>query len=184
MNNKRVTQCCALCILVVCMVGWAPVARSQQKRTSELAACGPFESKLKVSTSKKPPPSDTGTTEKTAVYVIQTNQQRVIPECRMVTRFGIDGSWVGGNCTDTYFRVELAPGLHHMCGEWQTKMLFQKRPISALSLQLSAGKIYYVRANFALASRAGHNAIDLQIIDEDEGKLLISKEKQSSFELK
>ena len=71
-------------------------------------------------------------------------------------RFALDGAWVGANKGNSYFALDVTPGIHHLCASWQGGVHgFDLAPINA-----EPGKVYYFAAevtdteyfaNFSLA---------------------------------
>ncbi len=157
----------------------------QSGRPPEEAACGPAQSKLRVHTDKKSHSMATPEAGQALVYIIQDelHDGTVIVGCGVLTRYGLDGKWIGGNCGKSYFSAEVAPGEHHLCGEWQLHNLFQSHtPVSLYPFAAKSGETYFFRAQVVIGKPPyGFHTIDLRPINSDEGRLLIQKSGLSSI---
>jgi len=99
---------------------------------------------------------------------------------------GIDGTWVGAVNDNAYFSVPITPGQHHLCARFSGRTgalllvpLFKVRDVALHSLDVSPGGTYYVRAQLGI-----HSAFTLDLLDPDEGKLLLSHSEFSTSHLK
>ena len=71
-----------------------------------------------------------------------------------ITRFGVDGTWVGANHRNSYFSFAIDPGTHHLCASWQSLAVIGARDASAAAhFTAEAGQVYYFRVKNK-ASRA------------------------------
>jgi hypothetical protein len=84
-------------------------------------------------------------------------------------RVGVDGNWVGANNGKSYFFLQINPGEHNLCMEWQsgTFKKSSERIGEAMQLMAEAGKTYYVRLTFA------YQRMHLELSDEAEGHFLV-----------
>jgi hypothetical protein len=77
-------------------------------------------------------------------------------------RIGVDGSWVGATKGDSYFVLDVDPGVHHVCADWKSLSMSAPEEVSgpptvrtewALDLkQLSDDKGWERMKNSALAT--------------------------------
>jgi len=59
------------------------------------------------------------------------------------TRFGVDGDWVGANKGDSHFAIDVAPGEHNLCVNWQSDSPYESNKVGMDTFTAEAGKIYY-----------------------------------------
>jgi hypothetical protein len=60
-----------------------------------------------------------------------------------MSRFGIDGSWVGANKGASYFAVSVAPGEHNICVVRQSGAKSDRVNVGEAHLNAEAGGVYY-----------------------------------------
>jgi hypothetical protein len=90
-------------------------------------------------------------------------------------RIGADGAWVGATNAKSFIYFSLTPGDHSVCTEWQSTV-FKKtseRVGAAISLNVEAGKVYYIRMTFEEITK-GSGRIKLETADNAEGQFLLS----------
>ncbi|HVU47663.1 MAG TPA: hypothetical protein VHD85_16150 [Terracidiphilus sp.] len=87
-----------------------------------------------------------------------------------VTKFAIDGAWVGAARGDSWFSVSVEPGEHRFCMALQSSF-YSPRP-EFVHLNADAGKVYYYRARIVISERILF--LDLNPVDSDEGEYLIA----------
>jgi len=85
--------------------------------------------------------------------------------CSIATRIGIDGRWVGANQGNSYFAVEVAPGEHHLCTDWQSANPDLKSKTGLGEIKAEAGYIYFYRVRI---TRIGYG-LELVPVDRQEG---------------
>lgn len=93
--------------------------------------------------------------------------------CNDVTRFGVDGAWVGATKGNSYVSVSLEPGLHHLCA-------VLGKEIHAEPLTVEAGHAYYFQVEYKAEGRQYGTArepnyqieknVRFSILNEDEGR--------------
>lgn len=136
-------------------------------------ACGADSVKFSVTTQKPsapPPPPVEGKAQ--LVFVEMSTKSggwSPFAKTEFTTRFGVDGSWVGAISNKSYFTLDVAPGLHHLCSSVQQK----KDMIAASSLTTEAGKVYYFEltiTNHLDGQGFNHYAFAFSPLEEDEGK--------------
>ena len=90
-------------------------------------------------------------------------------------RIGVDGSWTGATNSKSFLYFSVAPGEHSVCTEWQSNV-FKKtseRVGGAITLNVEAGKVYYLRMTFEEVTKAS-GRIKLSLTDNAEGQFLLS----------
>jgi hypothetical protein len=93
--------------------------------------------------------------------------------CNDVTRFGVDGAWVGATKGNSYFPISLEPGLHHLC-------VVVGKEAHAEPLTVEAGHAYYFQDEFRAEGRQYGTTtepnwqvkknVEFSMLNEDEGK--------------
>ncbi|HEY0701333.1 MAG TPA: hypothetical protein VGD60_01070 [Candidatus Acidoferrales bacterium] len=97
-----------------------------------------------------------------------------------VTRFGVDGTWVGANGFRSYFFFSVDPGEHRLCTNVQSKFESQVKAYTAgTSFTAEAGKIYYFRTKTAESYE-----IQLVPVDAADALALLANASFSTFHLK
>jgi hypothetical protein len=74
-------------------------------------------------------------------------------------RFAVDGAWVGADRGNSYFVMNVDPGVHHLCTVRQSSISMEKDFVSSPVVNLEAGKTYFFEFNiqrdvFGWAKRA------------------------------
>ena len=154
-------------------------------------ACGNVKDEFDVKTQTVETPLVTPQAGKALiVFVLNMDRHGSIHFGSETVRFGIDGKWAGADHGNSYFTIEVDPGVHHLCTNWQGK-----KQASALSLTAEAGKTYiyqaqiYERTQTVTAGSGTHHSthsstdrnFDFSLMDEDEGKFLVKASKLSTF---
>jgi hypothetical protein len=113
-------------------------------------ACGDESIKFDVTTQKdqpapQPPPAG-------SAQIVFAEEQNARTSFHLVTaRYGVDGNWVGANYGDSYFVVNVTPGVHHLCVNAQG----DKKAVGVTSFTAEAGKIYYYEASTTVTRSGG-----------------------------
>ena len=172
-------------------------------------ACGSDKVKYNVNDTKPTDatPAIAPVEDKARIVFIETviNTGFLFGGPSFTTRFGVDGAWAGAADNNTYFTVDVAPGLHHICSAVQGAFSAPKDKIGIASLNAEAGKVYYV-AYMITNKNGGHSVTvmggtpagggapaapssvyiphtdssnGLLILDEDEGKFRVKSSKIS-----
>ena len=155
------------------------VAQDQHK-FDETPGCGLPEVKFDVKTEKgqHSAKSDAG---KALVYFIEDDSNFAqLP--RPTTRVGVDGTWVGANHGNSYFQINIDPGVHHICASWQSSIPWNRGKPFAAHFTAVPGAVYY----FEIRNYAGESGyrLDFVPIDSDEGRLLANRFSYSNFSQK
>jgi hypothetical protein len=86
---------------------------------------------------------------------------------RPTTRVGLDGQWVGAGRGTNYFVIDVDPGKHALCANWQDPGTFSRdqQPEAALEFTAEANQVYYFHAvsTFHGASRVGLTLAPLKV---------------------
>jgi hypothetical protein len=89
-----------------------------------------------------------------------------------LTRFGMDGSWVGATKADSYFTLDVPPGEHHLC----SSVKGSERLLGMTTVTVEAGKIYYYefKIDMRLYGTVGNGGAQYSAtfgpLSDDEGK--------------
>lgn len=131
-------------------------------------SCGERKSQFDVHTTKAGTNVEPG---KSQLYVVELAERAFLFDPRKITiRIGIDGEWVGAvKGTHTYMAVAVSPGEHHICAERQSVQGSMEREAGFINFTAEPDKRYYFRARFT-----EHSGVNLEQINEDEGRFLIS----------
>ncbi|HEY6252132.1 MAG TPA: DUF2846 domain-containing protein [Candidatus Angelobacter sp.] len=154
--------------------------------TQALAACGPIDIRFDVTTEENQHPLGQPEAGKALVYIVQQGEFECI-RCSTTSRMGVDGTWVGANDDESYFYFYVTPGEHHLCTDQQTKSE-DHRLAALVPFTAEAGKIYYFRARLLerITRHRGSDewTLDLDPINPDQGQLLVSLSRFSTWRMK
>jgi len=140
-------------------------------------ACGNDKVKFDITLQKSPAapaPPDAG---KGQIIFIETSKKPAaigcMGKCNNVTRYGVDGAWVGATKDNSYFPLTVDPGEHHLCA-------VLGKDVDAEALTVEAGKVYYFQVNYnAEGTQYGSpdkpnyqisKNVAFSLLKEDEGK--------------
>jgi hypothetical protein len=143
------------------------------------AACGNPVAAFRLSHDKAQHPTPSPQDGNSTLYVLGSIS---IPGS---IALGIDGSWVGAVDDRAYFSVPVSPGQHHLCARLSARTgpfllpIIELRDVALHSLDVSPAGTYYVRVQLGL-----HSPFTLDLLDPDEGKLLLSHSEFSTSHLK
>lgn len=125
----------ALCAALFC----ACVAMSFQARCATLpSACGDDKVRFDVTTEPGPPAPAPPAPGKAQVVFIET-----VFGMSATARIGMDGAWVGADKGNSYFTLDVPPGLHHLCANWQSSFQTIDRQVQLFALNAEPGSVYY-----------------------------------------
>lgn len=156
----------------------------QARSTTLPDACGDDKVQFNVKTEKNhpaPKPPDAG---KAQVVFIDAFEKDACQGCGTPTsRIGVDGAWVGAAKGDSYFAIDVTPGEHHLCADWQSMSgRFRASKVALSSFSAEAGKVYYFEASFKSTPGAVYGmpngpvtstpilSLDLKQLSDDEGR--------------
>lgn len=163
-----------------------PLLRIPRQTLSPRPVVGRMKFIFDVKTDKKQHPTAQPDTGKALVYVIGTswNDYVAVHVGTPLTRFGIDGAWVGANGYRSYFFFPVDPGDHRLCTNIQSKFeRVVKNFTAATSFTAEAGKIYYFRTKTPKEQTSGQQ-IKLVPVDPAEAQVLLAATSFSTFRLK
>jgi len=146
---------------------------------AESGACGPVQTKFVVKTDPNPHALQQPEPGKALVYVIEDQKFKNFRD--VTARVGLDGAWVGANLGASYLFFSVNPGVHHLCTDWISGSLPDGRLVSLAPLNAEEGQTYYFRVRTSGGKGSTHDyessaagaSIDLDLINSDEGKLLV-----------
>jgi hypothetical protein len=144
------------------------------------AGCGADEVHFDVKTDKKQHPTGTAEGGKALVYgfadTAADNAHAAIGG--WVTRFGVDGSWVGATNLKSYFFFSVDPGEHRLCASMQSKSSAYS---AAMTFSATAGGVYYFSTKDPNDPNTGHR-LRLVTVNPAEGSLLVASSAYSTFQ--
>lgn len=143
----------------------------ETKKLLEQLACGPSHVKLVHHTETGTQPLPDPPLDKSLIYVLRT---KTLVGSAEQANFAMDGKWVGVNRRGNYFFLETVPGPHYFCLKF-----WGGAPPGLLSMVTEKGKTYYLRQVVTLGG-----GIEIDLLDEKEGKLDVAQYRRSSFEEK
>lgn len=140
------------------------------------AACGPHDIEFDTQAIRNQPlpQIEAG---KSQVYVVEVFDKVVGQISRPTLRVGIDGAWVGAAKGDSYISFSVDPGEHHLCTRWQSRWKRYSNEAAFTSFTADPGKVYYFRARIAeygASGGASNFSLDLEPLNGDEGKYLVT----------
>jgi hypothetical protein len=160
--------------LVAVLATIGALAQAQTSRAVD-AACGPADIHFDMDSAKDQPlpQLEDG---KSLVYVIEVFDRAVNQISRPTLRVGLDSKWVGAGKGDSYVAFNVEPGEHHLCVNWQSRWKHFSREAAFFGFTADAGKTYYFRARISQmgAGGEGNFPLDLEPVNEDEGRFLVS----------
>jgi len=173
---------------VVVLFALSAFAQDQAAIASAEAACGPSGIQFEVSADKSQRPAPKPEPGKALIYVVEDERRDLLPclgNCGDITKFGMDGKWLGANRGSSYFFVSVDPGEHHLCATWQKGGTRAQDRTSLLSFTAEPANTYYFRVRAtAMAPPTGFYSIDLEPVNHDEGQLLVAASVFSTFHQK
>jgi hypothetical protein len=137
-----------LVVLLLC-ASLLPAVQAKAK-TILPDACGDDGVKFDVTTLKnqpapEPPPAG-------SAQIVFVEEQNARASFSLVTvRYGVDGNWAGANYGDSYFVLNVTPGVHHLCVSAQG----DKKAVGVTSFTAEAGKVYYYEAKTTVTRSGG-----------------------------
>jgi hypothetical protein len=158
-------------------------AQDQSAVEAAEAACGSHNVELQIKIDKRQHPVIQPNPSKAAAYVILDQKFEIVRD--VTARVGIDGAWVGANRGNSYLFFSTAPGEHHLCTDWISTFLPGGRLVSVANFTAEAGKVYYFRVRTSGGPRGMSSpSIDLEQVNNDEGKLLVASSAWSNSQPK
>ena len=142
------------------------------------SACGPSNAEFRISQDRSQHPVPNPDEGKALVYVVL--DQKYVHVRDVTSRVGLDGAWVGANRGNSHLFFSVGPGEHHLCTDWTSKL------VSLANFTAETCKVYYFRARTTgYTSGTGTvTSIDLDLVNRDDGKLLVASTPLSNSEPK
>jgi hypothetical protein len=141
-------------------------------------ACGNEKVSFEIQLQKNPSVPSGPETGKAQVFLIEKSEKPPVYSlscigCSTITRFGVDGAWVGATKDNSYFSISLDPGVHHLCA-------VLGKEVDAEPLSVEQGKAYYFQVEYkAVATDYGtpdhpnsqtNISVKFSTLNEDDGK--------------
>jgi hypothetical protein len=144
-------------------------------------ACGDDSVKFDVKTKKDQPPLAPPEAGKAQIVFVGTIPYESIMVSWPAVRYGVDGAWAGANKGNTYFVLNVNPGVHNLCVALQDPPYgMSKSVVDMASFTAEAGKVYFYEARFGVVKAGGAiNAFGLYPLEEAEGKYRVKAWKLS-----
>lgn len=144
---------------------------NQLRATTLPDACGNDKVKFDVTTQEgQPAPAPPLAGKAQIIFIEDQNEEHNPWHPWDIVRFGMDGAWVGANKGNSYFTLDVAPGLHHLCVSWQgaTRGVknFDLAPVTA-----EPGKVYYFAAEVTESQYYGN--FSFTELNDDQGRYRI-----------
>lgn len=136
-------------------------------------SCGDDKVKFDVSTLKGQPAPAAPEAGKAQIVLIENENRMLGPFMYATVRFGLDGAWAGANSNNSYFTVNVDPGVHHLCVSWQSALPMLKKSIDVTSFTAEPGKVYYFAADVKVIPVGDDSAtydFALAQLSDDEGQ--------------
>ena len=161
-------------LVVAAAATFAPSSRAHTASASA-PGCGTTDTKFEIKTVSSSHPYVKPEPGKAMVYFLQ-DDTAFASHPRPSTRFGLDGEWIGGTQSNSYFYVAIDPGEHHMCGEWQNFVgLTNGHKSGAASFNAEDGGTYFFIVRDVYIRENTPATMYLDALDPDEAQLLMSK---------
>ena len=116
-------------------------------------ACGNEKVSFEIELQKNPPAPAAPEPGKSQIFFIEKSQKPPAigcfsagVSCNDVTRFGVDGAWVGATKGNSYLTISLEPGVHHLCA-------VVGKEIKAEPVTVEADHAYYFQVEFEAEGR-------------------------------
>lgn len=186
--KKLVLLSVCLMSAAMCAAQSAPSAAppNAAKSSNPEAACGDPAINFKVKQgTATPPPMIAGQSQ--IVIVDSPDRYRSRP----IILIGLDGKWVGATNDGSYVALSVAPGVHHLCAQWQVSGGGGRSILAHVTA--NAGNAYYFRITaetFWIETSEFDTLTDptnffrFERVDDDEGKLLLTENLPAIFTAK
>ena len=107
--------------------------------------------------------------------MIQEHQMTVKVLGSFPTRVALDGQWIGGNHSESYFYFPVEAGEHQVCAEWEVEFRKHVLPVSLAKFIAEPGRTYFLRERVTFVGTDGERSIKLEPVSAEEGKSLVAK---------
>ena len=164
-------------VLFVILFACAALAQNDAAISKTKSACGPDAMRFDVETSHFAESISQPASDKALVYVISDQPGPL-------ARIGMDGTWMAATKGNTHLSFSIDPGEHHFCANWQSIFSARSKYVALSSLNAEPGKVYYLRIRFTVQGEHGPPFMDLDVINEDQGRYLVLNSEISEFHVK
>ena len=151
----------------------------QARCTTLPDACGNDKVQFDVKTAKNQPPPSPPASGMAQVVFLENENEAVGPFLYATVRFGMDGASVRADDGNSYFALDVAPGVHHLCANWQSALGAFNKDVDLTSFTAEPGKVYYFEADVAAESQHVVN-FRLAQLNDNEGKYRVGLSKLST----
>lgn len=153
-------------------------------------ACGPLNAEFQTKINYNQAPDFQPESGKALVYVAEDQKYHAARD--VTARIGLDGAWVGATHGNSYIFFSVDAGEHHLCADWRSSFLAAGGLVSLFGFTAEAGKIYYLRVRTmggpsSMLDRSSQDesaTLDFDLVNADEGKLLVSTSPYSASHAK
>jgi len=156
-----------------------PLAQAQ-------SACGPLDVHFDAQTLASSPPAGPEPGE-ALVYVAEEFRRAPGELGDPTIRVGLDGVWMGATRANSYLYFSVAPGEHHLCTNWQSRLRRLSQLAAFSRFTAGPGRTYYFRARITYVTYGAGPSnmdLDLEAVDPDEGRFLVASFRLSSSHAK
>ena len=99
--------------------------------------------------------------------------------CGQTVKLGLDGEWAGATKGNSYLMLPVSSGEHHLCAEWDARAWRLHKHLELAAFSANVGKSYYFRVHITPRTTETNEAYSLELVNEDEGKLLVASRARS-----
>lgn len=164
-------------VFLVILFSCAGFAQNEDAIAKAKSACGPDAMRFDVETSPFVGSISQSASDKALIYVISD-------QSGPLARIGMDGTWMAALKGNTHLSFSIAPGEHHFCANWQSIFSARSKYVALSSLNAEPGRVYYLRIRFTIQGEHGPPFMDLDVINEDQGRYLVLNSEISEFHVK
>ena len=141
-------------------------------------ACGDDQAHFDVKTEKDAPaPAALETGKARIVFIGRIDAPGCLGCGDFAPRIGVDGTWVGATKGNSYFVLDVAPGMHNVCADWKSLSAAPRRNWGVASFTAEAGQTYFFEAKIEPGGEGPsdpslirtHWVLDLKQLDDDKG---------------
>jgi hypothetical protein len=172
-------------------------------------ACGDDKAQFEVKTEESQPAPAPPPDGKAQIVFVDDDSVKTSGFSFTTFRYGMDGAWMGANKGNSYFVLNVDPGVHHLCVSPQTVSSKGRMTVGIASVNAEPGKVYYLAAQLSVLGGArgayvppttgangvitpGRNvgsapgviSLDFVQLDEDSGRYRVKAWKLSTWKTK
>lgn len=166
-------------LLIIFASGFASSCRAATWPPS----CGSQSATFDVKTEKRHLPPAAPTQGKAEIVFLENENQMIGPFMYATVRFGVDGAWAGADKGTSYFSIDVAPGVHHLCASWQSDLHQLNKNLDLTSFTAAPDTIYYFSAHVRVVSK-DEVEFGIRQLNPDLAKYRISGSKLAESHLK